>query len=424
MQDMEVAHTRSKLGHQAGTGFGSQRSPRSRRRAQDKAVRFAEEADEAAAIVEAEAAEAAEAVAKAEAEAAAEAEANAALSPRKKKRIGTPLEVEVYRQLHGHEGGFDSRRKRDYDALAYDALAASRHSAEEAAAPQESPGEVLEADVLSPPTEGAFMRAGTAYEKAFYKHVHGPDTGFDSHRPRDYDSLVSPLSSPRSQRSRSPRRPSPSPDPGEEAARALEPASEFVNYDRATRVKDGTERGFDSYRQRSPRSKSPRRRPPLRGHEETAPAAPVYQPPTFDELDTNNDGTLSREEYSRGGQQQAGDPSFDEVDANHDGKVDREEFEAMRPSAERSTAEASTQASKPVTPSSMPTTTPRWTPRSTYIMHDSTERGHRRLDPPAGLDGGFHGACDTNQQLYRTPHVTYVDPTGRIDTRVFSFTVN
>jgi len=69
------------------------------------------------------------------------------------------------------------------------------------------------------------------------------------------------------------------------------------------------------------------------------PAASTYQPDLFDQLDTNHDGKLSPEEYARF--QSAGPPQpkrapvpvsshqpdlFDQLDSNHDGKLSPQEF--------------------------------------------------------------------------------------------------
>ena|GEM_PF-1159110 len=60
------------------------------------------------------------------------------------------------------------------------------------------------------------------------------------------------------------------------------------------------------------------------------PAMPPAQPSRFDEIDTNHDGFISRDEFMA-----AEKKRFDEFDANHDGKVDAKEIASSPPLMER-----------------------------------------------------------------------------------------
>ena len=59
------------------------------------------------------------------------------------------------------------------------------------------------------------------------------------------------------------------------------------------------------------------------------PTAPA-QPSRFDEIDTNHDGSISREEFLA-----AEKKRFDEFDTNHDGKIDAKEIANSPPLMER-----------------------------------------------------------------------------------------
>merc|ERR1712087_29876 len=48
-------------------------------------------------------------------------------------------------------------------------------------------------------------------------------------------------------------------------------------------------------------------------------SAPVYAQNLFDQIDTNHDGVITREEYARLN-------LFDQIDTNHDGVITREEY--------------------------------------------------------------------------------------------------
>jgi len=58
--------------------------------------------------------------------------------------------------------------------------------------------------------------------------------------------------------------------------------------------------------------------------------APEAKPSRFDEIDTNHDGFVSREEYTA-----AEDKRFQEFDTNHDGKIDPKEIASSPPLMER-----------------------------------------------------------------------------------------
>jgi len=60
------------------------------------------------------------------------------------------------------------------------------------------------------------------------------------------------------------------------------------------------------------------------------PNAPEAKPSRFDEIDTNHDGFVSREEYTA-----AEDKRFQEFDTNHDGKIDPKEIASSPPLMER-----------------------------------------------------------------------------------------
>jgi hypothetical protein len=62
---------------------------------------------------------------------------------------------------------------------------------------------------------------------------------------------------------------------------------------------------------------------------------PAAKPSAFDEIDTNHDGFISREEFLA-----AQKKRFDEFDTNHDGKVDAKEVASSPPLMERNIATA------------------------------------------------------------------------------------
>lgn len=70
------------------------------------------------------------------------------------------------------------------------------------------------------------------------------------------------------------------------------------------------------------------KQPVAAGSSTTAPAAPKQG--RFDEIDTNHDGFLSRDEFLA-----AEKKRFDEFDTNHDGKVDAKEIASSPPLMER-----------------------------------------------------------------------------------------
>ena len=61
-----------------------------------------------------------------------------------------------------------------------------------------------------------------------------------------------------------------------------------------------------------------------------APGAPEAKPTRFDEIDTNHDGFISRDEFLA-----AEKKRFDEFDTNHDGKIDAKEIASSPPLMER-----------------------------------------------------------------------------------------
>lgn len=68
--------------------------------------------------------------------------------------------------------------------------------------------------------------------------------------------------------------------------------------------------------------------PVAAGSSTTAPTA--SKPSRFDEIDTNHDGFLSRDEFIAGEKKR-----FDELDSNHDGKLDAKEIANSPPLMER-----------------------------------------------------------------------------------------
>lgn len=72
-----------------------------------------------------------------------------------------------------------------------------------------------------------------------------------------------------------------------------------------------------------------------------APAKPAAAPPAaapssrFDEVDTDHDGFISREEFLAGQKKR-----FDEFDTNHDGKIDAKEMASSAPFMERNLRQA------------------------------------------------------------------------------------
>ena len=61
-----------------------------------------------------------------------------------------------------------------------------------------------------------------------------------------------------------------------------------------------------------------------------APGAPEAKPTRFDEIDTNHDGFISRDEFLASEKKR-----FEEFDANHDGKIDAKEIASSPPLMER-----------------------------------------------------------------------------------------